>query len=245
MKKLLIVGTLAAQFALGGCSASPDAQPSATVTVTVTAKPTEPPELEGSATDSNYGPWTDGRLHIVDGRWLVGDDANIPSRGNLITPYGVGDCRWAVFDDQGILIEKVKVRSEASQSIRGLQDGDIVESSGCTVWMVYVSDPTETPLSYEGSGEFKDRGEPVFGTHVVGDTIPAGEYWQETKGGATGPCEYSIKEKRVGRYWDVADFSSTNLGARSSTDEVITLENGNLFESDGCGVWQRKVYVRK
>lgn len=244
MKKLLIVGTLAAQFALGGCSASPDAQPSATVTVTV--KPTELPEFEGSATDSNYGPWTDGQLHIVDGRWLVGDDANIPSRGNLTTPYGVYNCKWAVFDNQGTLIEEVRVTMEASQRIRGLQDGDVVESSGCTVWTVYVPDPTGISASYEGSGEFKDRGEPVFGTHVVGDTIPAGRYWLETKGGATGPCEYSIKEKLAGGgYFDVADFSSTNLGARSSTDAAITLENGNLFESEGCGVWQRKVYVTK
>jgi len=163
--------------------------------------------------------------------------------GLMITPSEVFDCSWRVLDDQGNVIEEVVTTNPSGATVQ-LRDGDVFESSQCSVWEFYdLSTDSQLP-DFDLGGESKDIGQPVgSGTYVVGEAIPSGSYSQVTRAGSLGPCEYSISEKRKGRYVEVLTFSTTNLGSRSPSNVVLDLENGNLYQTDGCGAWQRYEWV--
>jgi len=242
MRKSITFVALVAVLALGGCSTTVESEPSATVTVTEVPTQQEEPSDDENSSETYFGPWTD-KLLIVDGRWLVGDNADIPADGLMITPSEVFDCSWRVLDDQGNVIEEVVTTNPSGATVQ-LRDGDVFESSQCSVWEFYdLSTDSQLP-DFDLGGESKDIGQPVgSGTYVVGEAIPSGSYSQVTRAGSLGPCEYSISEKRKGRYVEVLTFSTTNLGSRSPSNVVLDLENGNLFQTDGCGAWQRYEWV--
>jgi len=240
MRNLIITG-VAATFTLtgtailaGGCAAEGSPEPAATVTVTE-----EPPAANDNDRTSELsqlatGPWEEPLL-LVDGRWRVGDDADIPPNGSLLTPFEVYKCGWRVTNSSGTVVEEVTV-TNPGYAVVFLQDGDLFESVDCTVWRFVDTSQPPPPIDI---GERKDLGEPVYpGTYMVGGQIPAGDYSLRGIDEPAGACEYSVKRDNGIRIFEVVSFESTNMGARSRTNEVLELQDGDIFEST-CGTWQR------
>lgn len=228
---LSVVGVLAA-----GCTSNGTAAPAPTVTVTETETPATPGSSRPDPTQPSTGPWGDPLL-LVDGRWRVGEDADIPPTGALFTPGAAYDCTWRVTDASGAVVEEVTVTNPSGAFV-SLEDGDLFESVDCTVWrFVDLSEPSDFSLP----GGPEDVGEPVLpGTYIVGENIRAGTYSQRADS-LSGECEYSLKRDNGVRRNEVISFETTNVGGRSRTNEVLDLKNGDIFETT-CGSWQRYVW---
>lgn len=221
----------------GGCAAEGTPEPAVTVTVTETPSADSDSGQTAESSQAATGPWGDPLL-LVDGRWRVGDNADIPPDGSLLTPFETYDCTWRVTDSAGAVVEEVTV-TNPSGAVVPLQDGDLFESVGCTVWR-FVD--TSQPPSIDVPGEPKDVGDPILpGTYIVGESVPAGTYSQRDIDGPAGRCEYSIKRDNGIRISEIVSFESSNMGARSRTNEVLDLEVGDIFEST-CGTWQRYLW---
>lgn len=228
-----------------------NAEPKAAVTVTVTASPEniridESTDDGGPTPELSRGPWGEPLL-IVDGRWLVGVNGDIPPGGIVFTPGEASDCLWRVSDLSGNILEDVAVTNSMGAGV-SLQEGDVFESSGCNVWEFYENNTTNVSLLdalRAGAIKTREVGSPVLsGSYVVGEAIPSGLYAQRAKGANLGPCEFSVSYLANGRYFPERTFKTTNLGVRSTTHEVVELRKGDLFETKGCGVWQRYEYVK-
>lgn len=232
----LVAGFAAVGVLAAGCATDGTASPTPTVTVTETATPADVAQDQPDPATPSTGPWGDPLL-LVDGRWLVGEDADIPPTGALLTPDSVYDCSWRVTDANGVVVEEVTV-TNPSGAVVSLEDGDLFESVDCTVWrFVDLSEPTNFSLP----GGPEDVGEPLLpGTYIVGQNIRAGTYSQRADN-VSGECEYSLKRDNGVRVNEIISFETTNIGGRSRTNEVIELENGDIFEST-CGTWQRYVW---
>lgn len=229
----LVLGFALLGLLASGCANDGSANPAPTVTETVTETPSPPSSDQQGPTDRSTGPWGDPLL-LVDGRWLVGEDADIPPTGALITPHSVFACAWRVTDAAGVIVEEATVTNPGG-AVVSLQDGDLFESADCIVWEFVDLSAVN---SIEPSGGPLYAGDPLLpGTYIVGENIRAGTYSQQADG-VSGECGYSLKRPNGVRILEEVSFETTNIGARSRTNEVLDLESGDIFEST-CGTWRR------
>ncbi|MDB0018666.1 hypothetical protein N9E04_00385, partial [bacterium] len=94
------------------------------------------------------------------------------------------------------------------------------------------------------------RGDPIYGgSYVVGNGLKPGRYQLTPKTIPDGSCSFSVSSQKPysdGMYLPDEEFRSTNAGARSNMTSINTLnlEKGDLFETNGCGEWQRVELVQ-
>ena len=236
MRNTFLSVTAMSALLLTSCATDGESTPTETVTVTESpAQAAATPEPSPTDSGPSTGPWPDSNGYR-DGRYIVGDGGDIPGQGMIFTPHQVFDCAWRVTDANGEVVEEAFVTHPAGTRVY-LRDGDMFESWDCDFWR-YADVDGLVNLRYTPDRE--KLGEPLFpGSYVVGDMIPAGEYFLELPSIPNGPCTYSIKERRKGQYFDELFVSTNNIGLASPTGQTIYLSDGDLFEFEACGTWQR------
>ena len=216
----------------GGCAAENTPQPEVTVTVTERPSPAADISHTPEASQSETGPWDDPLL-IVDGRWRVGEDEDIPPGGLIFTPSEVSRCEWRVTDRSGTVVEEAIVQSRSGAFV-ALQDGDLFESFRCYVWLFLDDRPAKS-----GMDESKHKGASILpGTYIVGENAHAGRYYKIGPVEPEGKCGFSVKRDNGIRILEMASFESSNMGARSFNFGPVILEDGDIFETT-CGAWTR------
>ena len=253
--------SLSVGLLLTGCAGSSassetvDPTPAPTVTITVTPTPSigEESTAVGSPSpilsqpDIYRGEWEVEDAvsrKMLDGSWHVGEGLDIEPWSLVSQYFENSGCQWRVFDSTGEVIEEVKATMPIGNAL-WVQDGDVLQSSECTVWTVYaydgdepdldeIQDPLESLTSNERSALL------LPGTYLVGESIQAGRYELLRRSDARGECSFAVSRKLPdGRFVEDIEFESTNAGARSVMNHDLFLKKGQIFRTDGCGAWQR------
>lgn len=216
---------------LAGCSGTPAPPVTVTVTSTVTASPES---VRPRGLDPNID-------SVLDGTWLVGTDIVPGQYIPAVDP--IGDCRWEVRDkDDNAVAEGMSAGTRPS--IR-LEPGDMFTSAWCLVWS--RQDPSVTPGQM---GIQEEQVGPVLndqGLWLAGEQIAPGTYQvvDPPTGGAV-ECAWSVQEvfgpEGIKKYSELASEKYTDRGKRVTGQWFVEVEQGDVFQTDGCGRWQRIEY---